>query len=232
MSEEPASDEPLSTPDNIAPAPSESIEAHPEAVCPGCLAPEVSAPATEGANGAFPRGRPRLQLEELEVGMRTVGRIMAIANYGLFVDVGAVTDGLVHVSQFPRRRRRKRGPRFELGQSLDVWIKDVDLRAQRISLSLRPPPARPMREMHVGDVLEGTVTTVTKYGAFVDVGAETDGLVHVSQLSDGYIGSPVEVVSRGQLVQVRIQDIDLPRERISLSMIGLAQSGRQAATDD
>jgi predicted RNA-binding protein with RPS1 domain len=191
------------------------------------LPDEIPAPAAMVAVEApvgkrKPRGLPRLRLDEVVVGTETQGKVMAVAKFGIFVDVGAVTDGLVHISEFPKQRVQKSETGYNLGDTVNVWIKDVDVDGNRISLSMRKRPERSMRELHSGDVLSGTVTNLTKYGAFVDIGAETEGLVHVSEMSSGYVEKPGEIVKAGQRVEVRIKDIDLRRERISLSMVGLA----------
>jgi len=168
------------------------------------------------------RGRRRVQLGELEVGAQTRGKVMATAKFGVFVDIGAVTDGLVHVSEFPKQRVSRVEEMVKSGDTIDVWIKEVDVDGNRISLSMRNKPTHPMRDLAKGEVLAGTVTSVTKYGAFVEIGAETEGLVHISEMSSGFVEKPAEVVSVGEPVEVRIKDIEPGRERISLSMVGLA----------
>lgn len=179
-------------------------------------------PAEEGEQKNERRGKPRTRLEDLEVGSEAQGKVMATAKFGVFVDIGAVTDGLVHVSEFPKSRFRRVEDVVEQGDTVDVWIKDVDVKGNRISLSMRKKPTRPMVDLDKGAVLTGTVTSVTKYGAFVEIGAETEGLVHISEMSSGYVERPAEVVKVGQSVEVRVKEIDQDRERISLSMIGLA----------
>jgi transcriptional accessory protein Tex/SPT6 len=145
------------------------------------------------------------------------------------VDVGAITDGLVHISELSDRRVRRVEDVVQSGDSVDVWIKEVDLNTGRISLSMRRKPDRPMEQLQPGTVLTGKVTSLTKYGVFVDIGAETEGLVHISEMSSGFIGDPKDVVQPGQTIEVRVKEVDKARERISLSMAGLADDHSQPA---
>ncbi len=188
---------------------------------------EASGPEPQGNGTAEKgsrerRGKPRLKLDELEVGVETQGKVMATAKFGVFVDIGAVTDGLVHVSEFPKRRFKRVEDVVDQGDVVDVWIKDIDIEGNRISLSMRKKPTRPMSSLETGAVLSGQVTSVTKYGAFVEIGSETEGLVHISEMSSGFVEKPAEIVSVGDSVEVRVKEIDRDRERISLSMVGLA----------
>ncbi|MFN2115351.1 MAG: S1 RNA-binding domain-containing protein [Anaerolineae bacterium] len=196
------------------------------------------APTGDDATPAKPdkkraqRGRRRTELADLVVGSETKGRVVGLAKYGCFVDIGAVTDGLVHVTEFPSKRVREISDEVQQGDEVEVWIKDVDSGKGRISLSMRKKPKRSIRELHAGDVLSGTVTTVTKYGAFVDIASDTEGLVHISEMSSGYVEKPTEIVNSGATVEVRVKEIDLDRERISLSMVGLANDlGLEAAAE-
>lgn len=169
-----------------------------------------------------PRGRPRLKLEDLQAGQEYHGKVVGLAKFGAFVDIGAVTDGLVHLTEFSSKRVRKVEDLVALGDEVDVWVKDVDLNGNRISLSMRKKPKHAIRDLRVGEVLAGVVTSTTEYGVFVDIGSDTEGLVHISEISSGFVQKPSDAVSPGDAVEVRIKDIDLSRERISLSMVGLA----------
>ena len=187
----------------------------------------ASVPDAEAATAEQPekpkrRGRRRTKLDDLVVGTETKGKVVGLAKFGCFVDIGAVTDGLVHVTEFPSKRVRNISDEVQSGDEVYVWIKDVDTKTNRISLSMRKKPQRSIRELSSGDVLSGTVTSVTKYGAFIDISSDTEGLVHISEMSSGYVEQPSEIVSSGDAVEVRIKEIDLERQRISLSMVGLA----------
>ncbi|MEO8083153.1 MAG: S1 RNA-binding domain-containing protein [Ardenticatenales bacterium] len=185
-----------------------------------------AAPPAEGrAKGGKPpaaRGRPRRQLAELVVGEKLKGKVVGLSKFGAFVDIGATTDGLVHLTELPGKRVRSAEEAVQSGQSVEVFVKEVDLDKGRISLSMRDPVANPLNGLSVGDVVTGHVTTVTKYGAFIDIGSDTEGLVHISEMSSGFVSRPEDVVQPGAEVEVRVKEIDNERKRISLSMVGLA----------
>lgn len=184
------------------------------------------------------RGRPRKTLADLTVGEKMQGRVVGLAKFGAFVDIGALTDGLVHITELPGKRVRNVEEVLSSGDAVEVWVKDVDTKSNRISLTMKPPAARPLGSLSAGDVVEGTVTTITKYGAFVDIGSDTEGLVHVSEMSSGFVSRPEDIVQPGGQVEVRIKEIDRGRNRISLSMVGLShdvgkdQADARAAEED
>lgn len=212
-------------------APAEPEPGEAEADAPDAPEAEAAADAPDGEAKADAdakpakkerRGRPRTKLDDLVVGTQTKGKVVGLAKFGCFVDIGAVTDGLVHVTEFPSKRVREISDEVQSGDEVEVWIKDVDTKTNRISLSMRKKPQRSIRELKAGDVLSGTVTSVTKYGAFVDIASDTEGLVHISEMSSGYVERPSEIVNSGEAVEVKVKEIDLERGRISLSMVGLA----------
>jgi predicted RNA-binding protein with RPS1 domain len=217
----------------------EAMPAEPSAVVPEAIAP--AAPAQGDATDEVDapekvkkqRGRPRTKLEELVVGTETKGRVVGLAKFGVFVDIGAITDGLVHITEFTEKRVHRVEDAVQLGDEVEVWIKDVDLNSGRVSLSMRKRAAHPIADLHPGDVVTGTVTSTTKYGVFVDIGAETEGLVHISEMSSGFVEKPSDVVATGAAVEVRVKEVDLTRDRISLSMVGLSNDlGLQAGQGD
>ena len=186
----------------------------------------VAAPAAEAAV-AEPEPateekapEPKMALSELKAGSEMAGRVVGIADFGAFVDIGAETDGLIHISELSDGRVKKVSDVVSVGQQVSVWIKDVDADQERISLSMRPKPKYRLRDLKPGMVVEGTVTGVRDYGVFVNIGSETEGLVHVSEMAEGYVSKPGELVSPGDDVEVRIKKVDRRRRRISLSMKG------------
>jgi ribosomal protein S1 len=186
--------------------------------------------AAPDEDGKPRRGRPRLQLDDVEVGTQMKGKVVGLAKFGAFVDIGAVTDGLVHISELSAKRVNRVEDVVKQGDAVEVWVKEVDVDGNRISLSMRRKPRHPMDALLRGQLVDGTVTSLTKYGAFVDIGSETEGLVHVSEMSSGFVDNPKDVVKVGDTIQVRIKDIDQARKRISLSMAGLvADTGAQEA---
>ncbi len=183
----------------------------------------ADAPAKSKKGKRKKRGRPRIPVGDVEVGYETRGKVVGLAKFGAFVDIGSTTDGLVHISELPGNKRvAKVEDVLNPGDEVEVWVKEVDASKNRISLSMKKQPNNPMSGLAAGQVLAGTVSSVAKYGAFIDIGAETEGLVHISEMSSGFVQQPEDIVKPGDSVEVRIKELDRGRERISLSMVGLA----------
>ncbi len=166
--------------------------------------------------------RPR-DIESLKPGMRLKGKVRNIVEFGAFIDIGVGRDGLAHISTLKRAGIDKT---LKRGDILDVQVRRVDVERNRISLTI-PGAGRgaktALRDLEVGRVVTGRVVRLVDFGAFVDIGAQTDGLLHVSQLPWGYVNDPREVLSAGDEIQVRILDVDIERRRISLTMKNAAQ---------
>jgi ribosomal protein S1 len=154
----------------------------------------------------------------LEPGLKTEGKVLRLEKYGAFVSIGAQTDGLVHVSEMGQGRVEKPGDVVSEGDLITVWIKEIDRRSRRISLTMVEPPDVDIRSLKPDDMLNGKVVRIESFGAFVDVGAGRDGMIHVTEMGRGYVGSPSEIVSVGDEVHVRGLEVDARRGRISLSM--------------
>ncbi|NJL05672.1 MAG: 30S ribosomal protein S1, partial [Chloroflexaceae bacterium] len=197
-----------------------------------------AAPATEPVAGASftpveeETDRPR-RLKDLTVGMELAGKITSIALYGVFVDVGVGRDGLLHISEMSEGRVASPSELVQIGQAVQVRVKSIDLEARRISLTMRTERAPEERrrgkpraevnrealaELKVGDTIEGTITGLSGFGAFVDIGVGKDGLVHVSELSESRVEKPEDVVQVGQKYLFKLLEIDPDGSRISLSL--------------
>jgi small subunit ribosomal protein S1 len=161
-------------------------------------------------------------LESLKKGERRTGVVSSIVNFGAFVDIGGGVDGLVHVSELSWKHVDHPSEVVAVGQEVEVEVLDVDLDRERVSLSLKATQEDPWREFErkhqTGEVIDGAVTKLVPFGAFVRVGEGIEGLVHISELSDQHVESPEQVVSVGQVVRVKVVDVDVSRRRISLSM--------------
>ena len=182
---------------------------------------EKAKPASKKKRVRKSQGKPRRALEAITVGEKVNGRVVGLAKFGAFVDIGAKTDGLVHITQFPGRPKTVEEA-VKSGDSVEVWVKEVDLGKGRVSLTMKQPAQNPLSGLKSGAVVEGTVTSVAQYGVFVDISSETEGLVHISEMSSGYVSKPEDIAKPGDTVEVRIKEIDAARKRISLSMVGLA----------
>jgi small subunit ribosomal protein S1 len=160
-------------------------------------------------------------LESLQKGERRKGTVSSIVNFGAFVDLGGV-DGLVHVSELSWKHVDHPSEVVAVGQEVEVEVLDVDLDRERVSLSLKATQEDPWKEFErrysAGEIIDGQVTKLVPFGAFVRVAAGIEGLVHISEISDQHIDSPESVLSVGDPVRVKVIEVDVPRRRISLSM--------------
>jgi small subunit ribosomal protein S1 len=161
---------------------------------------------------------PKYTWNDLKPGLQTQGKVVRLEKFGAFVDLGADTDGLVHVSEMGTGRVSSPSDVVSEGDLITVWIKDVDRKARRISLTMMEPPEVDIRSLQPDMLLSGHVVRLESFGAFVDIGAGRDGMIHVSEMGRGYIGNPSEILSVGDEVQVRVLEVDSRRGRISLSM--------------
>ncbi|MEO1289887.1 MAG: S1 RNA-binding domain-containing protein, partial [Chloroflexota bacterium] len=106
---------------------------------------------------------------------------------------------------------------FSLGDSIEAYVLKVD-GANRIALTMEKPPELPWSKIKKGETYKGTVTRIENYGAFIDIGAERPGMVHVSEMADGYVQSPNDVVNEGDEVEVRVLKLNKRNRQIDLSM--------------
>jgi len=160
-------------------------------------------------------------LESLQKGERRKGAVSSIVNFGAFVDLGGV-DGLVHVSELSWKHVDHPSEVIQVGQEVEVEVLDVDLERERVSLSLKATQEDPWKEFErkytAGEIIDGQVTKLVPFGAFVRVAPGIEGLVHISELSDQHVESPESVLSVGDQVRVKVIEVDVARRRISLSM--------------
>ncbi|MCH7662749.1 MAG: S1 RNA-binding domain-containing protein [Chloroflexi bacterium] len=160
-------------------------------------------------------------LEELEDGEIRKGRVTSLADFGAFVNINGA-DGLVHLSEISWDRIDNPKEVLEVGQEVVVKVISVDKERKRIGLSLRQLQDDPwldrIAEYQVGRLVEGTVTRLTKFGAFARISDDLEGLIHVSELSEKRIEHPKEIVSEDEQLTLRIIKIDEKRRRIGLSL--------------
>src|SRR5437773_845876 len=173
-------------------------------------------------------------LESLQKGERRKGTVSSIVNFGAFVDLGGV-DGLVHVSELSWKHVDHPSEVVQVGQEVEVEVLDVDLERERVSLSLKATQEDPWKEFErkyqAGEIIEGQVTKLVPFGAFVRLAAGIEGLVHISELSSEHVESPEQVLSVGDTVRVKVIDVDVSRRRISLSMKQVAGGAIVAAAE-
>lgn len=160
-------------------------------------------------------------LAKLTKGMRLKGTVSSIVDFGAFVDLGGI-DGLVHISELSWNHVNHPSEVVKVGEEVEVEVLDVDLNRERISLGLKqtqPDPWIKLVENYpAGIIVDGTVTKIVPFGAFVRLGESTEGLVHISEMAPRHIDTPAQVVKVGDVVKVKVMDISSERRRISLSM--------------
>ena len=161
-------------------------------------------------------------LEELEVGSVVEGRVANIVKYGAFVDLGGGVSGLLHVSEMAWHRVDHPAEVLNVGDEIEVQIQEVDVERERVSLSRKavlPNPWDTVEDRYnIGDLVEGRVTNVEDFGAFVEVQSGVVGLVHVSEIDVFGPAKITDVIHEGDIVLVRIIDMEPGEERLSLSL--------------
>ncbi|MFD2672874.1 30S ribosomal protein S1 [Marinicrinis sediminis] len=157
----------------------------------------------------------------LEAGQELEGTVQRLTQFGAFVDVGGV-DGLVHISEMSWTHVDKPSDVVKEGDQVQVKILKVDPENERISLSMKAAQPGPWEQadgkFNPGDTVQGTVKRIVDFGAFVEIAAGVEGLVHISQIAHRHVTTPHEALKVGQEVNVKILDINLEEKRISLSI--------------
>jgi small subunit ribosomal protein S1 len=160
-------------------------------------------------------------LDELQEGTVRMGRVTSLAEFGAFVNIDGA-DGLVHLSEISWERIQHPNEVLKVGQEVQVKVISMDRERKRIGLSIRQlqadPWTRKVDQLREGQLIAGTITHLTKFGAFAKIGEDLEGLIHVSELSENRIAHPKEVVKEGDEVTLRVIKIDSERRRIGLSL--------------
>jgi small subunit ribosomal protein S1 len=169
-------------------------------------------------------------LDNLKEGEVREGRIVNLADFGAFVDIGGI-EGLVHLSELSWKRVNHPAEKLKLGDQVKVYVLNVDQERQRVALSMKRLEADPWNNMEaqyqVGQLVEATITKLTKYGAFARINDEyeLEGLIHISELSADHVKHPRDMVQKGDVVAARIIRIDPEQRQLGLSI-------KRVASDD
>jgi small subunit ribosomal protein S1 len=159
-------------------------------------------------------------LDRLQPGLVVEGQISNIVDFGAFVDLDGI-DGLIHISELSWSHVNHPSEILNIGDTVQVKVLDIDRDRQRISLGLKQTQEDPWQRIvdtySIGDELQGTVTKVVTFGAFVEILDGVEGLVHISELAAHHVESPREIVHPGDEIRVKILEIDSERRRLSLS---------------
>ena len=157
----------------------------------------------------------------LQVGQKVTGNVRSIAPFGIFIDLGGI-DGLVHKSELSWNKVNNPEAGYRVGDEVEAEVIDINHERGRISLSIRrlqPDPwESTVADFKVGDVIDGTVTKLVNFGAFVRVREGLEGLIHISELSHQRVAHPGDVVHEGQVLKLKIISLDSERHRLGLSL--------------
>lgn len=155
---------------------------------------------------------------ELVPKMELKGTVKRIELYGAFVDIGVGQDALLHISQLGQPNVRNVEDIVKAGDEITVYVIRVDEAQGRVALSLVKPPDFTWEDLQEGQTVSGKVVRVESFGVFVDIGAERPGMIHISELSDNYVGSASDVAKVGDTVQARVIKINRKKRQIDMSM--------------
>ena len=168
-----------------------------------------------------PQGANRVPLAQLKPKMELHGRITRVDRYGAFADVGAEKEGFIHVSGLRQGPPEKPGEAVQVDQSVTVWVRSVEPGHGKLELTMVKPLAYDWNELKKGMTVHGTVVRLEKFGAFIELGAERPGLVHVSEISGSYVRDPSDLLKVGDEIDVRILEVIRKKKQIQLSLKAL-----------
>ena len=168
----------------------------------------------------------------LEVGASYTGVVKNLTPYGAFVDIGGV-DGMVHNSELSWKRIKHPSQVVSVGQVIQVYIKELDVEKRRISLGYKTVEmdtwVQFTTKYKVGDIVPAKIVSLMPFGAFAEVYEDVDGLIHISRISTTRINSPADVLTVGQVVDVKITEIDEENRKVALSIKAITEEAEKAA---
>lgn len=169
---------------------------------------------------------------QAEVGQKYTGVVKSLTSYGAFVDLGGV-DGMIHISELSWSRIKHPSEVVNVGDTVDVYIRDLDTEKKKISLGYRKAEDNPWEifkaNYPVGSVVTAKIVGMTTFGAFAQIIPGIDGLIHISQIANRRIDKPQDELKMGQEVQVKITNVDYDNKRISLSIRALLEDAPEEA---
>jgi small subunit ribosomal protein S1 len=188
---------------------------------------EAAEPQTEDA----PAGAQPGSLDELKPKMKLTGKVARLELYGAFIDLGVGSNAILHISQLGKEKVNRVADVLNVGDEVTVWVDKVDPARGQAMVTMIEPLAVDWSDLKEGATHTGTVTRLEKFGAFVDIGAEKEGLVHISELSHDYVKHPSEVLKPGDEVQVKVLGFSKRKRRIDLSIKALLEQQKPAAPE-
>ena len=167
------------------------------------------------------RARLDMLMTEMQPGQRRCGVVTTVCDFGVFIDLGGL-EGLAHISEISWGRINHPGDVLHSGQAVDVYVMNVDRAQRRVALSvkrLQPDPwATVAARYQIGQIVDGLVTTVVDFGAFVRLEEGVEGLIHISELAEGNFLHPRNVVQEDEPVRVKVLNVDVAHRRLGLSL--------------
>jgi predicted RNA-binding protein with RPS1 domain len=179
---------------------------------------EVIEPVMEASEAA-----PPTSLGELRRKTRLTGTVKKLELYGAFIDIGMDVNALIHISRLGAGQVNRVSDVLREGEEVTVWVEKVDPERQQVMVTMVEPLAVDWGDLKVGQEYTGRVTRLENFGAFVNIGAEREGLVHISELSHDYVKHPGEVIQQGDEVRVQVLNFSKRKRRIDLSIKALLE---------
>jgi ribosomal protein S1 len=164
-----------------------------------------------------------LELKDIKRKTHLKGKVLKLTLAGAIVDIGMTKPGVVHISQLQKDPVRRVEDVLKIGDEVDVWVRSVNKKRGYVELTMIEPVVLEWGDIKKGMNLKGSVTRLEKFGAFIEVGAERPGLVHISELTHDYIKSVEDAVKVGDEVETRVLDFDRRKKQIKLSMKALKE---------
>lgn len=171
------------------------------------------------------------RLNEIKRKTHFTGTVLRTTLAGALVDIGLGIPGVVHISQLSVEPVNRVEDVVQAGLAVDVWVRRVFPKKGRIELTMIKPLDLEWREINKGLIVKGKVTRLEKFGAFVEIGAERPGLVHISEMTHDYIKSPSEIVKEGDEVEVQVLSVNRHKRQIKLSMKALEEKPVKVAKE-
>jgi small subunit ribosomal protein S1 len=175
----------------------------------------------EANDVATPENAESNDLSEVKRKMQFTGTVVKTTLAGALVDIGLEMPGVVHISQLQKEPVNRVEDVVQVGQTVEVWVRRVEPRRDRLELTMIEPLPLEWRELEKGMIVKGKVTRIEKFGVFVEIGAERPGLVHISEITHEYIKDPNQEVKQGDEVEVKILEVNRRKKQIKLSMKAL-----------
>jgi ribosomal protein S1 len=172
---------------------------------------------------ATPENAESTKLADVKRKMQFTGTVVKTSLAGAVVDIGLEMPGVIHISQLQKEPVNRVEDVVQVGQKVDVWVKRIEPKRDRLELTMIEPLPLEWREIERGMVVKGTITRIEKFGVFVELGAERPGLVHISEITHEYIKDPKQEVQEGDEVEVKVLEVNRRKKQIKLSMKALEE---------